>query len=45
VATGRHPPRYAYRNRPVGAEWDLARLAEAILSFLDDDAPAAAVRA
>jgi protein adenylyltransferase len=29
--------RYAYRNQPVVAEWDLARLAEALLPLLADD--------
>lgn len=29
--------RYAYRNQPVIAEWNLARLAEALLPLLDDD--------
>ena len=28
--------RYAYRNQPVIAEWNLARLAEALLPLLDD---------
>jgi uncharacterized protein YdiU (UPF0061 family) len=29
--------RYAYGNQPVGAEWNLARLAEALLPLLHDD--------
>jgi uncharacterized protein YdiU (UPF0061 family) len=29
--------RYAYRNQPVVAEWDLARLAEALLPLIADD--------
>jgi uncharacterized protein YdiU (UPF0061 family) len=29
--------RYAYRNQPVIAEWNLARLAEALLPLLDPD--------
>ena len=29
--------RYAYRNQPLAAEWNLARLAEALLPLLDDD--------
>ena len=29
--------RYAYRNQPVVAEWNLARLAEALLPLLHDD--------
>lgn len=29
--------RYAYRNQPVIAEWNLARLAEALLPLLHDD--------
>jgi serine/tyrosine/threonine adenylyltransferase len=29
--------RYAYGNQPVVAEWNLARLAEALLPLLDDD--------
>ena len=32
--------RYAYGNQPVVAEWNLARLAEALLPLLDDDAGA-----
>ncbi len=33
--------RYAYGNQPVLAEWDLARLAEALLPLLDEDQDAA----
>jgi uncharacterized protein YdiU (UPF0061 family) len=29
--------RYAYANQPVVAEWNLARLAEALLPLIDDD--------
>ena len=29
--------RYAYRNQPAIAQWNLARLAEALLPLLDDD--------
>jgi uncharacterized protein YdiU (UPF0061 family) len=29
--------RYAYRNQPLAAEWNLARLAETLLPLLDDD--------
>jgi serine/tyrosine/threonine adenylyltransferase len=32
-----HEGRYAYRNQPVVAEWNLARLAEALLPLIDDD--------
>jgi uncharacterized protein YdiU (UPF0061 family) len=32
-----HGGRYAYGNQPVIAEWNLARLAEALLPLLDDD--------
>jgi uncharacterized protein YdiU (UPF0061 family) len=32
-----HGGRYAYGNQPVVAEWNLARLAEAMLPLLDDD--------
>jgi uncharacterized protein YdiU (UPF0061 family) len=32
-----HDGRYAYGNQPVMAEWNLARLAEAILPLLHDD--------
>jgi uncharacterized protein YdiU (UPF0061 family) len=33
--------RYAYGNQPVVAEWDLARLAEALLPLIDEDEQAA----
>ncbi|MFI7596595.1 YdiU family protein [Actinoplanes sp. NPDC049681] len=33
--------RYAYGNQPLVAEWNLARLAEALLPLLDDDQDAA----
>ncbi|RSM50456.1 YdiU family protein [Actinoplanes sp. ATCC 53533] len=32
-----HGGRYAYGNQPAIAEWNLARLAEALLPLLDDD--------
>jgi uncharacterized protein YdiU (UPF0061 family) len=32
-----HGGRYAYANQPVVAEWNLARLAEAMLPLLDDE--------
>jgi uncharacterized protein YdiU (UPF0061 family) len=32
-----HDGRYSYGNQPVAAEWNLARLAEALLPLLDDD--------
>ncbi len=32
-----HEGRYSYGNQPVAAEWNLARLAEALLPLLDDD--------
>jgi uncharacterized protein YdiU (UPF0061 family) len=32
-----HGGRYAYGNQPVVAEWNLARLAEALLPLIDDD--------
>jgi serine/tyrosine/threonine adenylyltransferase len=39
--------RYAYRNQPAIAQWNLARLAESLLSLVDGDEPTAitAVRA
>ncbi|WP_111767097.1 protein adenylyltransferase SelO [Nakamurella deserti] len=37
--------RYAYRNQPVIAEWNLARFAESLLPLIDDDADAAVERA
>jgi serine/tyrosine/threonine adenylyltransferase len=32
-----HGGRYAYGNQPLVAEWNLARLAEALLPLIDDD--------
>jgi len=32
-----HGGRYAYGNQPVIAQWDLARLAEALLALISDD--------
>jgi serine/tyrosine/threonine adenylyltransferase len=32
-----HGGRYAYGNQPIVAEWNLARLAEALLPLIDDD--------
>lgn len=32
-----HGGRYAYANQPIVAEWNLARLAEALVPLLDDD--------
>jgi serine/tyrosine/threonine adenylyltransferase len=32
-----HGGRYAYRNQPGIAQWDLARLAEALLPLIDED--------
>ncbi len=32
-----HGGRYAYRNQPVAAQWNLARLAEALLPLLHED--------
>ena len=37
--------RYAYGNQPPIAQWNLARLAEAMLPLFDDDADRAAERA
>ncbi|GIJ50252.1 UPF0061 protein [Virgisporangium aliadipatigenens] len=37
--------RYAYGNQPIVAEWNLARLAEALLPLIDDDEDAAVERA
>ncbi len=37
--------RYAYANQPVVAEWDLARLAEALLPLFDTDPERAVARA
>jgi len=39
-----HSGRYAYRNQPVIAQWNLARLAETLLPLIDAD-PGAAVEA
>ncbi|MEV8509238.1 protein adenylyltransferase SelO [Actinoplanes sp. NPDC051475] len=36
-----HGGRYAYGNQPLVAQWNLARLAEALLPLLDDDEDAA----
>ena len=32
-----HAGRYAYANQPLAAEWNLARLAEALLPLVDED--------
>ena len=32
-----HRGRYAYSNQPIVAQWNLARLAEALLPLIDDD--------
>ena len=40
-----HQGRYAYRNQPVIARWNLARFAETLLPLIDDDADAAVARA
>ena len=40
-----HAGRYAYGNQPNIAQWNLARLAETLLSLIDDDAQAAVARA
>ncbi len=37
--------RYRYGNQPLAAQWNLARLAEALLPLVDDDAEAAIPRA
>jgi uncharacterized protein YdiU (UPF0061 family) len=37
--------RYAYGNQPAAAQWDLARLAEALLPLIDDDQERAVARA
>ncbi|MDP1819613.1 MAG: YdiU family protein [Acidimicrobiales bacterium] len=37
-----HGGRYAYGNQPPVAQWNLARLAEALLPLIDDDTDAAA---
>jgi uncharacterized protein YdiU (UPF0061 family) len=40
-----HGGRYAYGNQPRIAQWNMARLAEALLSIIDDDADAAVASA
>jgi uncharacterized protein YdiU (UPF0061 family) len=40
-----HGGRYAYGNQPAIAQWNLARLAEALLPLIDDDAEAAVAAA
>jgi uncharacterized protein YdiU (UPF0061 family) len=40
-----HGGRYAYGRQPLAAEWNLARLAETLLPFIDDDAERAAALA
>jgi uncharacterized protein YdiU (UPF0061 family) len=40
-----HGGRYAYGNQPPIAQWNLARLAEALLPLLDDDTDAAVAAA
>jgi uncharacterized protein YdiU (UPF0061 family) len=40
-----HRGRYAYGNQPVVAQWNLARLAEALLPLIDDDSDAAVAAA
>jgi uncharacterized protein YdiU (UPF0061 family) len=40
-----HGGRYAFGNQPRIAQWNLARLAEALLPLLDDDEPAAIAKA
>jgi len=40
-----HQGRYAYRNQPTIARWNLARFAETLLPLIDDDADAAVARA
>lgn len=37
--------RYAYRNQPIVTEWNLARLAEALLPLIDEDQDRAVERA
>ncbi|MCV7225582.1 protein adenylyltransferase SelO [Mycolicibacterium komossense] len=37
--------RYAYRNQPAAAQWNLARFAESLLPLLDDDAERAVAMA
>jgi uncharacterized protein YdiU (UPF0061 family) len=40
-----HGGRYRYGNQPLAAQWNLARLAEALLPLIDDDPEAAIPRA
>jgi len=40
-----HQGRYAYANQPVIAQWNLARLAEALLPLIDEDAEKAVAQA
>jgi uncharacterized protein YdiU (UPF0061 family) len=40
-----HRGRYAYGNQPAVAQWNLARLAEALLPLIDDDTDAAVAAA
>ncbi len=40
-----HAGRYAYANQPLAAEWNLARLAEALLPLVDEDQEQAIERA
>jgi uncharacterized protein YdiU (UPF0061 family) len=40
-----HGGRYAYGNQPAIVQWNLARLAEALLPLIDDDQEAAVARA
>jgi serine/tyrosine/threonine adenylyltransferase len=40
-----HAGRYAYANQPLAAEWNLARLAEALLPLVDEDQDRAIERA
>jgi uncharacterized protein YdiU (UPF0061 family) len=40
-----HGGRYAYANQPLAAEWNLARLAEALLPLVDEDQEQAIERA
>jgi uncharacterized protein YdiU (UPF0061 family) len=40
-----HGGRYAYGHQPAIAQWDLARLAEALLALIDDEQEAAVERA
>src|SRR3546814_15761230 len=40
-----HAGRYAYGNQPQIAQWNLARLAEALLPLIDDDVDSAVAAA